>query len=61
MRGASVFHVGRGALRRGLLGVRDIARFAWHDFRFVKVGENRSHLATARERALELRRRAQRG
>jgi HAD superfamily hydrolase (TIGR01490 family) len=54
MRGASVFHVGRGAFRRGLLGIRDIARFAWHDFRFVKVGENRAHLATARERALEL-------
>ena len=34
--------------------MRDIARFAWHDFRFVKVGENRAHLATARERALEL-------
>ncbi len=54
MRGASVFHVGKGAFRRGLLGFRDIARFAWHDFRFVKVGENHSHLATARERALEL-------
>lgn len=54
MRGASVFHVGKGAFRRGLLGIRDIALFAWHDFRFVKVGENRAHLATARERALAL-------
>lgn len=54
MRGASVYHVGRGAFRRRLIKVRDILLFAWHDFRFVKVGENREHLATAKDRALQL-------
>ncbi len=54
MRGASVFYVGREAWRRGLISWRDIALFAWHQFRFLAVGENRSHLATAKERALGL-------
>lgn len=54
MRGASVYHVGRGAFRRRLISIRDILLFAWHDFRFVKVGENREHLATAKDRALQL-------
>ena len=54
MRGASVYHVGRGAFRRRLISMRDILLFAWHDFRFVKVGENQGHLATAKERALQL-------
>lgn len=54
MRGASVFYVGREAWRRGLISFRDIALFAWHQFRFLAVGENRSHLAEAKERALGL-------
>ena len=54
MRGASVFYVGREAWRRGLISFRDIALFGWHQFRFLAVGENRSHLATAKERALGL-------
>ncbi len=54
MRGASVFYVGREAWRRGLISFRDIAVFGWHQFRFLAVGENRSHLATAKERALGL-------
>jgi len=54
MRGASVYYVGREAFRRGLISWRDIAVFAWHQFRFLAVGENRDHLATAKERALGL-------
>lgn len=54
MRGASVYYVGREAFRRGLISWRDIAIFAWHQFRFLAVGENREHLATAKERALGL-------
>ncbi|MDH6182047.1 HAD superfamily hydrolase (TIGR01490 family) [Microbacteriaceae bacterium SG_E_30_P1] len=54
MRGASVFYVGREAWRRGLISWRDIAVFAWHQFRFLAVGENRNHLVTAKERALGL-------
>src|SRR6187402_1748247 len=54
MRGASVYYVGREAFRRGLISWRDIALFAWHQFRFLAVGENRQHLATAKDRALGL-------
>lgn len=54
MRGASVYYVGREAFKRGLISWRDIAVFAWHQFRFLSVGENRAHLATAKERALGL-------
>jgi HAD superfamily hydrolase (TIGR01490 family) len=54
MRGASVYYVGREAFRRGLISWRDIALFAWHQFRFLSVGENRQHLSTAKDRALGL-------
>lgn len=54
MRGASVFYVGLEAFRRKLISWRDIALFAWHQFRFLAVGENRNHLATAKEKALGL-------
>ncbi len=54
MRGASVFYVGREAWRRRLISFRDIAVFAWHQFRFLAVGENKNHLAHAKERALGL-------
>ncbi len=54
MRGASIYYVGREAFRRGLISWRDIAVFAWHQFRFLAVGENRVHLATAKNRALGL-------
>ncbi|MDP3207925.1 MAG: HAD family hydrolase [Rhodoglobus sp.] len=54
MRGASDFYVGREAWRRRLISFRDIAVFAWHQFRFLAVGENKSHLAHAKERALGL-------
>ena len=54
MRGASVYYVGREAFRRKLISRRDIAVFAWHQFRFLAVGENRNHLANAKERALGL-------
>ena len=54
IRGASVYYVGREAFKRGLISWRDIAVFAWHQFRFLAVGENRAHLASARERALGL-------
>ena len=56
MRGASVYYVGREAFRRGIISFRDIALFAWHQFRFLAVGENRAHLSTAKARALGLAR-----
>ncbi|MCY7412731.1 MAG: HAD-IB family hydrolase, partial [Salinibacterium sp.] len=54
MRGASVFYVGREAFSRGLIKWRDIALFAWHQFRFLAVGENRNHLSAAKKRGLGL-------
>jgi HAD superfamily hydrolase (TIGR01490 family) len=54
MRGASVYYVGLEAFRRRLIRWRDIALFAWHQARFLAVGENRNHLSTAKEKALGL-------
>jgi HAD superfamily hydrolase (TIGR01490 family) len=54
VRGASIFHLGRLAWDKRLIKLRDILRFAWHQIRFLSVGENRKHMATARDRALEL-------
>lgn len=54
MRGTSVFQVGREAVARGVLRWRDLWLFAWHQFRFIAVGENDEHLSSARERALGL-------
>jgi HAD superfamily hydrolase (TIGR01490 family) len=56
MRGASIYHVGRGAYKRGYLRLRDLARFAWQQARFIAVGENRKHLDLVRERGLGLAR-----
>ncbi len=54
LRGASVFQLGKGAFREGLITVRDIALFGWHQIRFLAVGENGKHMSAARDRALEL-------
>ena len=54
MRGASIYHLGRAAWRRGFVGWRDILRFGWHQARFIAVGENQKHQLTVRDRALEL-------
>lgn len=54
MRGTSLFHLGREAWARKIIGLRDIARFAWHQRRFISVGENQEHLDSARDRALGL-------
>jgi HAD superfamily hydrolase (TIGR01490 family) len=54
MRGTSLFHVGREAWTRKIIRFRDIARFAWHQRRFISVGENQEHLDDARDRALSL-------
>lgn len=54
LRGASAFQLGKGAFARRIITVRDIATFAWHQMRFLMVGENHRHMGRARERALEL-------
>ena len=54
LRGASIYHFGQGAFRQGLLTVKDLVVFGWHQLRFIAVGENPRHLLRVRERALEL-------
>jgi HAD superfamily hydrolase (TIGR01490 family) len=54
LRGASIFHIGFGAFRKRIISVRDIALFGWHQVRFLRVGENRQHLAAAEDRGLAL-------
>jgi len=56
LRGASIYRMGRGAWQRGYLRLRDILRFAWHQTRFVAVGENKKHMISFRQRALHLAR-----
>src|SRR5665647_1412014 len=54
MRGASLYYVAVGAWRRHLISARDILSFGWKQSRFLAVGENRDHVASVRERGLEL-------
>ena len=54
LHGASAFHVSRAAWKRGHVGVRDLLSFGWQQLRFVAVGENVKHFASAQERALGL-------
>jgi HAD superfamily hydrolase (TIGR01490 family) len=54
LRGASAFQIGKGAFRKKLVTMRDLGLFAWHQLRFLAVGENGKHMSKARERALEL-------
>ena len=54
MRGTSLFQLGREAWAKHVIRFRDVALFAWHQRRFIQVGENDEHLATSRERALGL-------
>lgn len=54
MRGTSLFPLGREAWARRLIGLDEIARFAWQQRRFIAVGENQGHMDAARDRALGL-------
>ena len=54
LRGASLYHLGVGAWRRRLVTGRDVLSFAWKQARFLSVGENGVHLASIRERVLEV-------
>ncbi|MFP5335368.1 MAG: HAD family hydrolase [Actinomycetes bacterium] len=54
VRGASIFHLARGLYRRRFFRFRDIARFGWQQTLFVVRGENLTHVADIRERALAI-------
>ncbi len=52
MRGASIFHLGRGLYRRGYFQTRDIASMAWAQAQFLLGAENLEHMDEARSFAL---------
>lgn len=54
LRGASVYHLAKGARRRGMLSLGELVKFGWHQARFVSRGENGRVLHGVRERALQL-------
>jgi HAD superfamily hydrolase (TIGR01490 family) len=54
LRGASLFHLGRGLHHRGIVTGRMLARFALKAASFMVVGENHHHLEQVRVQALEV-------
>ena len=46
--------IGKAAFDRNFLGRRDIWRFAWQQFRFIKRGENAGTMKHIEDRALGL-------
>ncbi|WP_165069404.1 HAD family hydrolase [Marisediminicola senii] len=54
LRGASAFHLGRGAQRRGVVRRRELVRFLWHQVRFLVAGENARGMPGIQHRALGL-------
>jgi HAD superfamily hydrolase (TIGR01490 family) len=52
VRGASIFHLARGLYRRDFLSMRDIARFALQQARFIALGEHLDTVADIQTRAL---------
>jgi HAD superfamily hydrolase (TIGR01490 family) len=54
LRGASLYHLGRGAFRAGMITYRDVVIAAWRQAQFLRRGENLRHLHTIRARALQI-------
>ena len=54
LRGSSSFLFGKAAFDRKFLGRRDISRFAWQQFRFIKRGESAGMMKHIEDRALGL-------
>ena len=54
LRGSSSFLFGKAAFDRKFLGRRDIWRFAWQQFRFIKRGESAGMMKHIEDRALGL-------
>ncbi len=52
--GSSLFMFGRGAVKEGSLGFRDLWQFAYKQFRFKRVGENPKHVKSLQSRALRM-------
>jgi HAD superfamily hydrolase (TIGR01490 family) len=54
LRGASLYHLGRGAFRIGMVTFRDVITAAWRQAHFLRSGENQRHLDSIRERGLQI-------
>jgi HAD superfamily hydrolase (TIGR01490 family) len=54
LRGASLYHLGRGAFRAGMVTFKDLLLAAWRQASFLRRGENLRHLDSIRARALQV-------
>lgn len=54
IRGASAFHLAMGLYRRGFFTRRDLVTFAWHQARYLLLGENLRQIDQVRSRALSI-------
>jgi HAD superfamily hydrolase (TIGR01490 family) len=54
VRGSSSFLFGKAAFHNGFFTRRDVWRFAWHQFRFIAIGETQHMLTDIKDQALAL-------
>ena len=54
LRGASLYHLGLGAFRAGMVTFRDVVTAAWRQAHFLRRGENQRHLDSIRQRGLQI-------
>ncbi len=54
IRGASAFHIARGLKQRGFFSNRDLARFAWEQFKYNVLGESKEQMSSVRDEALSI-------
>ncbi|WP_062200533.1 HAD family hydrolase [Demequina salsinemoris] len=54
IRGASAFHLARGLKQRGFFTNRELARFAWEQFKYNVLGESKEQMRSVRDEALSI-------
>jgi HAD superfamily hydrolase (TIGR01490 family) len=54
VRGSSSFLFGKAAFQNGFFSRRDVWRFAWHQFRFIAIGETQHMVTDIKDKALAL-------
>jgi HAD superfamily hydrolase (TIGR01490 family) len=52
MRGASIWHLGRGLWKRDFFTLRDVSAMAWKQARYAALGESLEHVGQIRDQAL---------
>jgi HAD superfamily hydrolase (TIGR01490 family) len=54
IRGSSSFLFGKAAFHKGFFNRTDVWRFAWHQFRFISIGETNQMVTEIKDKALAL-------